>query len=145
MEAIELVQSSKIILDAESDSKLNELKYNQSMWTMSALVDELTFNLCIFATYEIDLVTKHIIFNHKYIDSGRQNLFYVNIVEDPSKIVFKIDRRDLKPKIISELAELDSESRNTVITEAVARVYESINYQYFHKNGIHGKIRWELV
>lgn len=126
-------------------SSITTPNFKQEGWTISALIDELTFQLCTASIYEVHSETGYIKIDYKYIDYGRRLLFFTNLVQDPASIIFEISLQDLKPILVNELYQLEKETRNRVITDAVSQLYESISYDYFHKNAIRGKIRWRLT
>ena len=118
-------------------------------WTRSALKDQLTLELSSAADYKVDIKEKHIEIYHKYFEYGRRNLYLINLAQDVKYIpVFEIKKSDLSPELVYELEQLNDdndETLNEVVIGGIANLYESINFEYFHKSGILGKIRWEIV
>ncbi|HSF49620.1 MAG TPA: hypothetical protein VLA74_02570 [Nitrososphaeraceae archaeon] len=54
----------------------------------------------------------------------------------------------LSPKLKEELNQLyktNKEVCNEIVTNSVKRLYESIDYRYFHMNGVGGKIAWTII
>ena len=130
--------------------KLTELKntfIKKRYWTISALKDQLTLELSSAADYDVDIKGKHIEIYHKYFEYARKNLYLINLAQDVKYIpVFQIKKSDLSPELVYELEQLDDDKTlNEVVIGAIANLYESINFEYFHKSGILGKIRWEIV
>ena len=113
------------------------------IYSVSALKDELTLRLSSVADYNIDIKTGHIEIYHKYYEYGRKILFLINLAKEIP--VFELNKTDLSPVLISQLADLDEKTLNEVIVEAIANLYESIAFDYFHKNGVRGKIKWKIV
>ena len=130
--------------------KLTELKnifIKKRYWTISALKDQLTLELSSAADYNVDYERKHIEIYHKYFEYARKTLYLINLAQDVKYIpVFQIKKSDLSPELVYELEQLDNdETLNEVVIGGIANLYESINFEYFHKSGIFGKIRWEIV
>lgn len=129
--------------------KLTELNtvIKKRYWTVSALKDQLTLELSSAADYNVDYKEKHIEIYHKYFEYARKNLYLINLAEDTKYIpIFKIKKSDLSPELAYELEQLDDdETLNEVVIGGIANLYESINFEYFHKSGILGKIRWEII
>jgi len=130
--------------------KLTEIKntvIKKRYWTVSALKDQLTLELSSAADINVDYKGKHIEIDHKYFEYARKNLYLINLAQDVKYIpVFQIKKSDLSPELVYELEQLDDDKTlNEVVIGAIANLYESINFEYFHKNGIFGKIRWEIV
>ena len=130
--------------------KLTELKntfIKKRYWTISALKDQLTLELSSAADYDVNIKGKHIEIYHKYFEYARKNLYLINLAQDVKYIpVFQIKKSDLSPELVYELEQLDDDKTlNEVVIGAIANLYESINFEYFHKIGILGKIRWEIV
>ena len=105
--------------------------------------DELTLQLSSAAHYKIEPKIRHIEIYHKYDKYGRRILFLINLAKEIP--VFEIHKSDLSPILISQLEQIDEKTLNEVIVEAIANLYESIAFDYFHKNGVHGKIKWKIV
>ena len=57
---------------------------------------------------------------------------------------FKVSLSHLSPEIISELCELDSKDRRFVLTQAVSRIFEDINFDLYH-DSISAKLEVILV
>ena len=116
-------------------------------WTVPALKDQLTLELSSAADYNVDYGRKHIEIYRKYFEYARKNLYLINLAKDVKYIpVFQIKKSDLSSELVYELEQLDNdETLNEVVIGGIANLYESINFEYFHKNGILGKIRWEIV
>lgn len=116
-------------------------------WTRSALKDQLTLELSSASDYKVDIKEKHIEIYHKYFEYARRNLYLINLAQDIKYIpTFQIKKSDLSPELVYQLEQLDdNETLNEIIISGIANFYESINFEYFHKSGILGNIRWEIV
>ena len=128
--------------------KLTELKSNilkKRYYTIAALKDELALQLSTAANYKIDYETKHIEIKYKYHHYAQKLLCLTSIskIEDVSD--FEIKLYDLSPILKQELENLDKETLNEVVVDAICRLYESINFKQFRENRIKGKIRWRFV
>ncbi|HSF51547.1 MAG TPA: hypothetical protein VLA74_12360, partial [Nitrososphaeraceae archaeon] len=87
-----------------------------------------------------------IIFKHPYQEQAKGILYKINLANRP--LVFKIYSNTLSPKLKEELNHLYKNNKkvfNEVVTNSVKRLYESIDFQYFHMNGIGGKIAWTII
>ena len=113
------------------------------LYSISALMDELTLQLSSAANYKIDSKMKHIEIYRKYYEYGRRILHSINLAKEIP--MFEIKKSDLSSILISQLEDLDEKTLNEVIIDAIANLYESISFEYYHKNGIRGKIRWKII
>jgi len=118
-------------------------------WSISKIEEELILHFSSFAHSEQDIDEEGneiIIVKHPYQIIAQRILYRINI-SNPVPF-FEIHESFLHPKLRQELLELkryDSDEFNKVVTNAVNRLYESINYEYFHTSGISGKIFWRIV
>lgn len=121
----------------------------ENPWSLSKIEEELILHLCSFADSEKDSNEEGneiIIVTHPYQTIAQRLLYRINI-SDPLPF-FEIQESLLYPKLKQELFDLkrnDSDEFNRIVTNAVKRLYESINYEYFHTHGIAGKIYWRIV
>ena len=118
--------------------KLTELQSNiikKRYWTVSALKDRLTLELSSSADCKIDTKEKHIEIYRKYFKYARENLYLTNLAQDVKDIpIFKIKKLDFSPELVYQMEHLDDETLNEVIISGIARLYESINFEFFHTN-----------
>ena len=122
--------------------RVERLYYNH---TPEALEDDLTFLLSSKNEAEIiydENENPHILIYHPYLNQAEGLLYKINI-NDPLP-EFVIWEEDIPPGLVQALKQLASVAMKRVITNAVCRLYESINLVYYHTNGIHGKIRWRF-
>ncbi|MGH9979359.1 MAG: hypothetical protein ACRD8Z_26520 [Nitrososphaeraceae archaeon] len=47
--------------------------------------------------------------------------------------------------LAKELQTLDDKTKDELITNVVRRIYESVDSEYFHTNGIWGKVQWRFL
>ena len=50
----------------------------------------------------------------------------------------------MPPGLVNALARLGKVTMKRIITNAVRRLYESVDPEYYHVNGIHGKVKWRF-
>jgi hypothetical protein len=114
--------------------------------TDAVLEDELlkylsSFNSCHIIE-DIDGVT-HIHINWLYQDQAEANLYHCAIYEVPPEFV--IFTEHMPAWLMDVIAHLDKFTMKRIVTNAVRRLYEAADSEYFHTNGISGKIRWRFV
>jgi hypothetical protein len=115
-------------------------------YTEVALAEELTFRLSSFNACHVeeDLDNNmYIRIHHPYLQQAEANLYKCNIYEYPPQFV--IFKDDLPKWLVDALAALDKVAMKRIITDAVRRIYESVDPEYFHMNGIYGKVNWTVV
>ena len=78
-----------------------------------------------------------------YINQAEGLLYRINVYEHPPEFV--IWEEDIPQTLCKALHDLDIFARNQVITEAIRRLHESVDHEYFHVNGLHGKVRWRIA
>ena len=88
-----------------------------------------------------------------FLSSKKNSRFYyaqaeyfirrINIY-DPLPI-FVLHTEDIPDGLTSELQSLDSVVRDRIITNVVRRIYESVDSDYFHVNGIYGRVKWFML
>jgi len=139
----------------KSLSKKEENYFNLP-WSISKIEDELVLNLSSYYDAEIkeenysniniNSNIKEIIIKHPYQEQAKNILYKINLANRP--LVFKIYINTLSPKLKEELNHLyktNEEVFYEIVTNSVKRLYESIDFQYFHMNGIGGKIAWTII
>ena len=138
-----------------NDKALSKTKENyfRLPWTISKIEEELVFHLNSYCDTEIreDVSSinnnvKEIVIKHPYQEQAKNILYKINLAN--RHLVFNIYNNTLAPKLKEELNHLyktNAEVFNEVVTNSIKRLYESIDYQYFHMNGIGGKISWTII
>ena len=58
--------------------------------------------------------------------------------------MFVIWPNDIPLDLAMALEGLGKIAMKRVITNAVRRLYESVDPEYYHVNGIHGKVKWRF-
>jgi hypothetical protein len=114
-------------------------------YTAAALENELTFVLLSNNECEVldgGIGLDQILIYHPYINQGEGKLYRINI-EDPLP-EFIIWESDIPLDLALALQRLGKIMMNRVITNAVRRIYETIDPEYYHKNGIYGKVKWRF-
>jgi hypothetical protein len=144
----ELIQKfNKIIInDKRSIERIRILndKYNNP-WSLSKIEDELLLHLSTYAEAEI-LNKNKILIRHPYQEEAEFILYRINLAKPiPVFIIFE----SLLPKRIRQelidLKKFDINEFNRTVTNVLKRLYEAIDYEYFHISGISGKIYWRFL
>jgi hypothetical protein len=101
-------------------------------WTVESLVDELFLNLS---------GTKAIVTNdkgktitiRKYYSQARQLIRWIPVVRLPSN-EFVINICDLAPQVIRQIESVIDSPRTLqyVLTQAVGRIFENLDFEYYH-------------
>jgi hypothetical protein len=125
-------------------AQIERLYYN---YTPAAIEDELIFLLSSKNEYDLIPDEKnngcwYIHIFHPYLNQAEGLLYKINS-SDPLP-EFVIWDSDVPDGLANELTRLGKVKMKRVITNAVRRIYESVNQEYYHTNGIHGKIKWRF-
>jgi hypothetical protein len=133
----------------------NEENYFKLPWSNSKIEDELVLHLNSHCDAEINenysninnnSNIKEIVIKYQYQEQAKGIIYKINLANRP--LVFNIYSNTLSPKLKEELNNLyntNKEIFNEIVTNSVKRLYESIDYQYFHINGVGGKIAWKII
>jgi hypothetical protein len=121
-------------------SSKDTVKASYDFWTTECLIDELAFCLCSNASYIIKEDSNQIHITHKYSDQAEWMFHRINIWKPTPEFVINIS--DLTSRLKKELNEISStpETLNYVVTQAVARIFESVNFERYHRSSIAGKL-----
>jgi hypothetical protein len=114
-------------------------------YTEAALKDEVVDVLLGKNECEIlkDFVGRdQILIFHPYLNQAEGKLYRINI-EDPLP-EFIIWESDIPMGLAVELERLGEVTMKQVITNAVRTIYETVDPEYYRKNGIHGKVEWRF-
>jgi hypothetical protein len=110
------------------------------------LTDERTYRLSSFnACYieENDDGNMCIRLYHLYLEQAEHTLYWMNVCDPIPE--FAIFTGDIPSWLMDALAGLNKVAMKRIITNTVRRIYESVDPEFFHTNGIYGKIRWRFV
>ena len=129
----------KVITYEKGMQGVERLYYN---YTRAALEDEFLYLLSSKTECDITLENNKWFIHpfHPYINQAEGWLYKMNI-NDPIP-EFVIWRKDIPVGLAKALQGLGEVTMKRVITDAVRRLYESVDPIYYHKNGIYGKVRW---
>lgn len=114
-------------------------------YTPAALEDEILYLLSSKNEAKVvfdDDGNQHIHISHPYLDRAEDLLFKINVY-DPL-LEFIIVPNDIPLGLAQALRHLGDITKNRIISNAVRRIYESVNPEYYHKNGIHCKVKWRF-
>jgi hypothetical protein len=135
-----------IINDKPNIGKIRILndKYNNP-WSLSKIEDELVLHLSSYA--EADLLDENeILILHPYQEEAEFLIYRINSAKPiPDFIIYECL---LPTKLRQELLDVKKYGKgefNNVVTNALKRLYESIDHEYFHTSGIGGKIYWRIL
>jgi hypothetical protein len=125
-------------------SSEDAVKASYDFWTTEHLIDELAFHLSSFNSCIINESTHEIHITNKYHDQAEWMSHRINVWKPTPEFVINVS--DLTTRLKKELKEISSspETLNYVVTQAVARIFEAVNFELYHKSGIAGKLRWRL-
>ena len=87
-----------------------------------------------------------ILIRHPYQEEAEFILYWINLAKPiPYFIIFEsILSKKLRHELI-EIKKYDINEFNQIVTNALKRLYETIDYEYFHLGGIGGKIYWRFI
>lgn len=77
-----------------------------------------------------------------YLEQAENLIYRINICKPPQEFV--IWEEDIPQNLTNALEGLGKIGMKRAITNAVRRIYESVDSDYFHTNGIHGKTPWRI-
>lgn len=109
--------------------------------SIAAIEDELVEGISSYNTSEIFENTIYIKWH--YLDQAEALIYRINVYDPlPEFVIFT---EDIPQQLIKELNNLGKNTMKKVVTNAVRRIYESVDPDYFHTNGIFGKVRWRFA
>ena len=116
-------------------------------YTIAAIEDELVRLLSSKCTAEVveqeEDGSQWIYIFHPYMQQVEHLLYKINAYKPvPPFVIFP---EDIPEGLAKELEDLGKIEMNKVITNVVRRLYESVDPDYYHTNGIHGKVKWEIA
>lgn len=115
-------------------------------YTVAELEDELVRLLSSNYTTEVveqEDGSQWIYIFHPYMQQAEHLLYKINLYQPLPKFV--IFTEDIPAGLARELENLGKVKMNKVITNVVRRLYESVDFDYYHTNGIYGKVKWETT
>jgi hypothetical protein len=108
---------------------------------VAAIEDRLVSTISSHNAFEIDEEGIHIKWD--YLDQAKALIYRINVYDTlPEFVIFT---EHVPEKLGQKLDGLSKVMKYKVITNAVQRIYESVDPEYFHANGIYGKIRWRFA
>ena len=114
-------------------------------FTPAALEDELLYLLSSNTECDVNFDENGECFIHlfhPYINQAEGLIRKIN-VSDPIP-PFIIWQSDVPNGLVNALTRLGRIAMKRIITNAVCRLYESVDPEYYHTNGIHGKVQWRF-
>jgi hypothetical protein len=76
----------------------------------------------------------------KYIERAERLIHRIN-VSNPWP-TFVISERDIPSELVKALESLGDITMKRIVTNVIRRLYESVNFEYYHTSGIYSKVRW---
>lgn len=121
----------------QADSTDNQ----KEILSVAAIEDRLVATISSHNTADIDQDGMHI--KWPYLDQAKALIYRINVYDPlPEFVIFT---SDLPRWLLEELGRCGKAAMKRIITNAVRRIYESVDPDYFHINGIYGKVRWRLA
>jgi hypothetical protein len=109
--------------------------------SLAAIEDKLVEAISSFNTSEI--VENQIYIKWHYLDQAKALIYRINVYDPlPEFVIFT---SDLPRWLLEELGRCEKVTMKRIITNVVRRIYESVDPEYFHINGIYGKVRWRFA
>lgn len=136
---MERVSTSKLVLSFGNRSS------DYDNYTIAALTDELVLRFsekCDCDLYDDENGNRCLYIFRPYLNQAECLLLRIKFYEHPSEFV--IWKEDIPEKLTKALQDLGKVKMNKIITEVVRRLYESVDSDYFHTNGIYGKTPWRF-
>ena len=101
-------------------------------WTIECLVDKLSLNLCSIRQTIIN-DNGIAITIRKYYAQARELMKWIPIARLPSN-EFVINISDISPEIVKEIESVASNHKTLqyVLTQAAGRIFENLDFEYYH-------------
>ena len=122
-------------------SQTDNTNSHNEILTVAAVEDKLVMLISSYNTAEIDEEGIHITW--QYLEQAKALIYRINVYDPlPEFVIFT---SDLPRWLLEELGRCEKVTMKRIITNVVRRIYESVDPEYFHTNGIYGKIRWRFA
>lgn len=123
----------------------DNLQHYFENFTQSALTDELVQRLS--SKFDCDIFEdndghSYLHVFRPYLSQAEGLLYRINISEYPTPFV--IWKEDIPDDLIETLLALGIVVTKRIMTEVVRRLYESVDSNYFHTNGLYNKTPWKF-
>lgn len=115
-------------------------------YTLAALEDELVKTISshnIIHIEEDDDGNEYIRIMHDYLEQAEWLLYRINVYQPILEFIIFED--DIPKRLVKALERQGKKGMYCIVTNAVRRVLESVNEEYFHTNGIYGKVKWRVA
>jgi hypothetical protein len=124
----------KAFVDSNNKAALKEIENGQEecVWTIECTVDELS--LCLSGTKETITNDKgRSILVKKYYSQARQLMKWIPIAKPPPDFIINISDLTSR-KLKEEIANLvhHPKTMQYVLTQAVGRIFENLDFEYYH-------------
>jgi hypothetical protein len=124
-------------------TQVEPLFYHYTIAALEDKVTEIFSSKCTAEVVEQEDGSQWIYIFHPYLQQAEHLLYKIHVYQPlPRFVIFP---EDIPKGLVKELEDLGKVEMNKVITNAVRRLYESINPDYYHVNGIYGKVKWETT
>jgi hypothetical protein len=78
----------------------------------------------------------------KYIEKARRLIYRINVSKPwPT---FVISEGDIPLELVKALEGLGDITMKRIVTNVIRRLYESVNFDYYHTSGMYSKVRWRF-
>jgi hypothetical protein len=109
-------------------------------FTIGGLIDDVYLDLVCTKETVTDNSGRRIVSNKYYLQAWKlQGL--ISVGRPPPYFVIMLS--DLNPKLKQALNDLDDETKNYVLNQAISRIFENINPRFYHLS-IARRLRWKL-
>ncbi|MGH9982638.1 MAG: hypothetical protein ACRD8W_01630 [Nitrososphaeraceae archaeon] len=127
-------------LDKSFNCQIDRTNDRDELYSTAALEDKLVSTISSYNTSEV--IEKVLYIKWHYLDQAEALIYRINVYDPlPEFVIFT---EDIPDRLSQELNSLEKVTTKKIITNAVRRIYESVDPEYFHTNGIHGKVRWRF-
>jgi hypothetical protein len=121
-----------VVLEHDNDLKNNQKEYwTKEYWTTECLVDQLFLNLCSSKQTIINGKGRTITVR-KYYSQAHRLMKWIPIARPAPEFVISVG--DLSPRVKKEIESVIDSSTilQYVLTQAVGRIFENIDFDYYH-------------
>lgn len=127
-------------LDKSFNCQIDRTNDRDELYSTAALEDKLVSTISSYNTSEV--IEKVLYIKWHYLDQAEALIYRINVYDPlPEFVIFT---EDIPDRLSQELNSLEKVTTKKIITNAVRRIYESVDPEYFHTNGIHGKVHWRF-
>jgi hypothetical protein len=131
---------------SQKDIEPNDKNLSYKSWTADHTRDELTLQLFITKSTQLDGNTLTVLTVNQYQKLAESVLYRTDLCKPAPE--FLINESDLTSRLRNELERLRKSSQkmfDKIVADSVQTILESVDKQYHHVSGIPYKVRWRFV